>query len=69
MLDLVAALGRHAGPVTCATVCMGSGSAVTGGADGKVLVWDLRRKVSNRPIEPIVINACVKFVLYESTQG
>ncbi|CAM9706820.1 unnamed protein product, partial [Ectocarpus fasciculatus] len=44
MLDLTASLGRHAGPVTCATVCMGSGSAVTGGADGKVLVWDIRRK-------------------------
>ncbi|CAM9548343.1 unnamed protein product [Ectocarpus sp. 4 AP-2014] len=44
MLDLAASLGRHAGPVTCATVGMGSGSAVTGGADGKVLVWDIRRK-------------------------
>ncbi|CAB1115290.1 unnamed protein product [Ectocarpus sp. CCAP 1310/34] len=61
MLDLAASLGRHAGPVTCATVGMGSGSAVTGGADGKVLVWDIRRKVGNIPNEPIV-NACVKFI-------
>lgn len=45
MLDLAASLGWHAGPVTCASMCMGSGSAVTGGADGKVLVWDIRRKV------------------------
>ena len=45
MLDLAASLGRHGGPVTCASMCMGSGSAVTGGADGKVLVWDIRRKV------------------------
>jgi len=45
MLDLAASLGRHGGPVTCASMCMGSGCAVTGGADGKVLVWDIRRKV------------------------
>lgn len=61
MLDLAASLGRHAGPVTCATVCMGSGSAVTGGADGKVLVWDIRRKVGHLPNE-LVVNACVKFI-------
>lgn len=30
---------------------MGSGSAVTGGADGKVLVWDIRRKVSTRLVD------------------
>lgn len=44
-LDLAASLGWHTGAVTCACMCMGSGSAVTGGVDGKVLVWDIRRKV------------------------
>ncbi|CAM9577283.1 unnamed protein product, partial [Laminaria digitata] len=50
MLDLAAFLGWHAGPVTCACVCMASGSAVTGGADGKVLVWDIRRKTFVREL-------------------
>lgn len=49
MLDPAASLGWHAGPVTCASVCMASGNAVTGGADGKVLVWDIRRKVGTAP--------------------
>ncbi|CAN0474974.1 unnamed protein product, partial [Hapterophycus canaliculatus] len=49
-LDLAASLGWHGGPVTCASVCMGSGNAVTGGADGKVLVWDIRRETFVREL-------------------
>ena len=53
----MASLGWHGGPVTCACVCMASGSAVTGGADGKVLVWDIRRKVGGN-LEPAILHGC-----------
>lgn len=63
MLDLAASLGWHAGPVTCACVCMASGSAATGGADGKVLVWDIRRKVGGNPaMSPDVLTALLSYV-------
>ncbi|CAM9604379.1 unnamed protein product, partial [Choristocarpus tenellus] len=50
-LDLTATLGTHEGPVTCSDMCMGSGRAVTGGADGRVVMWDIRRKEFVRDLQ------------------
>ncbi|CAN0377685.1 unnamed protein product, partial [Discosporangium mesarthrocarpum] len=40
-LELAATLGWHEGAVTCMDVCMACGRAVTGGADGRVVMWDV----------------------------
>lgn len=50
-------------------MCMGSGTAVTGGAGGKVLVWDIRRKVQYLSYSYLHIKSSSQFEAVPEGQG